>query len=96
MLYRIKAYKGYNGSADDPVGELEVWIPLIHSALEPTEGLPATKKKGKEGKITYIWLHMYIHDSVLLPSGSIRNLVLCDKNLLCDITNFKFRQYQSR
>lgn len=49
MLYRIKAYEGYNGSANDPVGELEVWIPLIHSALEPTEGLPAATITTKRG-----------------------------------------------
>lgn len=51
LLYRIQAYEGYNDSADDPVGELEVWVPLIHSALEPAEGLPATQK-GKEGNVS--------------------------------------------
>lgn len=48
LPYRIQAYQGYNGSANDPVGELEVWVPLIHSGLEPAKGLPVTQK-GKKG-----------------------------------------------
>lgn len=50
LLYRIQAYQGYNGSADDPVGELEVWVPLVYPGLEPAKGLPVTQK-GKEGEI---------------------------------------------
>ena len=46
LLYRVKAYKGNNDGADDPVGELEVWVPLIHSALEPAERLPAAHTGG--------------------------------------------------
>lgn len=46
LLYRVQAYQRYNGSADDPVGELEVGVPLVHSALEPVEGLTATQVGG--------------------------------------------------
>lgn len=51
--YRIEAYEGNDGSADDPVGELEVWIPFVDSSLEPAERCP-TAQEQEEGPVFYM------------------------------------------
>lgn len=43
-MYRIQADDGYNSSADDPVWELEVGVPFVHSALEPGQRLSAIQE----------------------------------------------------
>lgn len=49
-LYRVEAYEGNDGGADDPVGELEVWIPFVDFSLEPAERRPATQER-EEGPV---------------------------------------------
>lgn len=44
FLHHIQAYKRYNGSPNDPVGKLEVGVPLIHLSLEPTKWFTVTQK----------------------------------------------------
>lgn len=58
-VYNIEAYEGYNGCADDPVGELEVGIPLINSALEPAEWCTARPTGKSEKHIHALLLPMW-------------------------------------
>lgn len=55
-MYRVEAYEGNDGRADDPVGELEVWIPFVDSSLEPAERHPATQER-EEGPVFYRLTH---------------------------------------